>query len=73
MVLGVGEVVSGGAAVILRTTNGWKRVNAFIERIRPAAEVNWFRVENENWANVYSEHASPLEDEEYYVYDDEGN
>jgi hypothetical protein len=45
-------------------------VNVFIARLRPAEEVNWFRVENENWVDVYSEDGSPLEDAEYYDYDE---
>jgi hypothetical protein len=39
----------------LMTTNGWRITTRFIYRIRPAAEVNWFRVENENWVQVYEQ------------------
>src|SRR6266404_7901485 len=57
----------------LRTTNGWRRTTPFIDRIRPAAEVNWFRIENENWANVYSEGGTDAPDDEYYAYDRDGS
>src|SRR3954451_19134731 len=42
----------------LRTSNGWRRTTSFIGRIRPAAEVNWFRIENESWADIYAEAGS---------------
>jgi hypothetical protein len=31
----------------LGTSNGWRRTSFAIGRIRPAEEVDWFRVENE--------------------------
>jgi hypothetical protein len=57
----------------LRTTNGWRRITPFIGRIRPAAEVNWFRIENEHWSDVYAEGGSKAPDQEYYAYDHEGS
>src|ERR1041385_5393596 len=54
----------------LWTTNGWRRTTSFIDRIRPADEVDWFRVENENWMEAYSQDGSPLKDSEYYIYTD---
>jgi hypothetical protein len=56
----------------LLITNGWRRTNAFINRLRPAIEASWFRVENEQWAEVYSKNGSTLEDKDYYAYGDSG-
>ena len=56
----------------LLTTNGWRRPTAFINRLRPTQDVNWFRVENEQWVEVYSESGSTLPDEEYYKYGKDG-
>ncbi len=49
-------------------TNGWRRTTFAIDRVRPAAEVGWFRVENEQWVDAYAECGSDLPDEEYYDY-----
>jgi len=38
----------------LFTSNGWRRTTPFISRIRPADEVDWFRVENEQWVEAYA-------------------
>ena len=56
----------------LLTSNGWRRTTHSIGRVRPAAEVNWFRVENEQWAEVYGDSGSDLEDDEYYAYGTHG-
>ncbi len=52
----------------LMVSNGWRRTTFAIDRVRPAAEVEWFRVENEHWVDAYSEHGSDLPDEAYYDY-----
>lgn len=56
----------------LRVSNGWMRTTPFIGRIRPTEEVDWFRVENKHWVEVYSQGGSEKPDEEYYVYHAEG-
>jgi hypothetical protein len=56
----------------LLTTNGWRATTAFIHRVRPAAEVDWFRVENEQWAEIYQESGSEEDDEDYYRYSEAG-
>jgi hypothetical protein len=56
----------------LRVSNGWRRTTAFIGRIRPTSDVNWFRVENEHWAECYAASGSSLPPEEYYVYGTDG-
>ena len=68
----LGVILPPSYRAFLLTTNGWRRTTPFISRIRPAAEVNWFRVENEQWAEIYSEDGSNLEDTEYYVYGEDG-
>jgi cell wall assembly regulator SMI1 len=68
----LGVILPPSYRAFLLTTNGWRRTTPFIGRIRPAAEVNWFRVENEQWAEIYSENGSDLDDTEYYVYDENG-
>ncbi len=52
----------------LLVSNGWRRTTFAIDRIRPAADVNWFRIENEQWVEVYAESGSDLPDETYYDY-----
>jgi HEAT repeats/SMI1 / KNR4 family (SUKH-1) len=54
----------------LFVTNGWRRTTFAVDRIRPAAEVDWFRVENEQWVDLYPESGSDLPDDEYYNYTD---
>ena len=56
----------------LQVSNGWLRTTPFIGRIRPAEEVDWFRVENRQWVEVYSESGSEKPDDEYYAYSSEG-
>lgn len=56
----------------LRVSNGWLRTTPFIGRIRPVEEVEWFRIENKQWVDVYSQDGSNQPDAEYYVYDPEG-
>ena len=47
----------------LMVSNGWRRTTFAIDRIRPAAEVDWFRVENEHWVDAYSVSGSDLPDD----------
>jgi HEAT repeat protein len=57
----------------LQITNGWRMTTGFIERLRPAAEVQWFSSENQAtidaWMSAGGSDAVP--DEEYLVYGDE--
>ena len=52
----------------LLVSNGWRRTTFAIDYIRPAAEVEWFGVENEHWVDTYSGRGSELADEAYYDY-----
>jgi SMI1/KNR4 family protein SUKH-1 len=56
----------------LRTTNGWRSTSPSIQRIRPTTEVDWFRVENEQWVATYNDTSSgelpDLPDGEYFRY-----
>ncbi|HEV3444278.1 MAG TPA: HEAT repeat domain-containing protein [Gemmataceae bacterium] len=56
----------------LLTTNGWRTLTSFIYRLRPAGEVEYFRVENEHWVEAYAEAGSDEDDEEYYDYTKDG-
>jgi hypothetical protein len=64
----LGVLLPPSYKAFLLTSNGWGRTTAFVNRIRPTQEVNWFRVENEQWVEVYSDSGSSLADEEYYDY-----
>jgi HEAT repeat protein len=57
----------------LLTSNGWRRTTPFVDRIRSSQDVDWFRVENENWIDAYSDTGSEEDDEEYFEYVDGGN
>jgi hypothetical protein len=52
----------------LLVSNGWRRTTFAVGGIRPAAEVDWFRVQNEQWVEAYSESGSDLPDDLYYDY-----
>jgi hypothetical protein len=59
----------------LKATNGFRVLNSFIQCLRPAAEIDWFRVENKGWAKTWNEPTiyddpdrPPLSDEEYFDY-----
>jgi hypothetical protein len=55
----------------LATTNGWRETGHFVGQLWPAAEVDWFCVENQDWIDAYVEPASeypPLPLEEHLVY-----
>ncbi len=54
----------------LLTTNGWRVTSHAIYRVRPAAEVDFFRVENEQWVELYAESGWEVDDLEYYCYPD---
>ncbi len=64
----LGVILPPSYKSFLLMSNGWRRTDFSIDRIRPAAEVNWFRVENEQWAEIYAENGSELSDEQYYTY-----
>lgn len=66
----LGVLLPPSYKAFLLTSNGWRRTTFAIGRIRPIEEVNWFRVENEQWAEIYGEDGSTLEDVEYYNYRD---
>jgi len=67
----LGVILPPSYKAFLSISNGWLRTTSFIDRIRPAEEVNWFRVENENWVNLYSDSGSEESDEDYYLYDED--
>jgi cell wall assembly regulator SMI1 len=59
----------------LEATDGFRVISPFTYRLRPAADVDWFRVENQGWIETYNEPtyydnpemAEPT-DEEYFDY-----
>jgi HEAT repeat protein len=56
----------------LQVSNGWRRTTPFIANLRHASEANWFRIENEQWTEVYAESGSDLSDAEYFDYEKNG-
>lgn len=68
----LGVLLPPSYRAFLETSNGWRRTTPFIGRIRPAGEINWFRVENEQWAEIYAEQGSDLTDTEYFDYAEGG-
>jgi hypothetical protein len=64
----LGLVLPPSYKAFLATTDGWRTITSFINRIRPTAEVDWFRVENEQWVEIYGEDGSSAPDEIYYQY-----
>ncbi len=56
----------------LKVSNGWQRTNFFISHIRPTSGVDWFRVENENWVDIFSEQGDDHEDAKYFQYTIDG-
>ena len=68
----LGVMLPPSYKAFLQVSNGWLRTTTFIGRIRPTTEVDWFRVENEQWGKVYSESGSDWEDKKYYAYGDDG-
>ena len=68
----LGLILPPSYRAFLLTSNGWRRTTPFIERIRPAQEVNLFSIENEHWVDAYSQDDMPTTDTEYYCYDENG-
>ena len=66
----LGVLLPPSYRAFLQTSNGWRRTTPFIGRVRPAAEINWFRVENERWAEIYADSGWDVPDEEYFDYSD---
>ncbi len=58
--------------VFLELSNGWRRTTPFIARVRPVEDVDWFRIENKQWVEIYSQDGSELSDTEYYAYSPDG-
>ncbi len=57
----------------LKVTNGWGQLTHFIYKMRSAEEVEWFRVENEDWALIWADNNDDVSDEEYFNYKNEEN
>ncbi len=68
----LGIVLPPSYKSFLRTSNGWPATTTFIDRVRATADVDWFRVENEQWIDVYSDKGSEASDEDYYTYGEGG-
>ena len=56
----------------LEVSNGWRRTTPFIARVRSVEDVDWFRIENKQWVEVYSQDGSEQSDTEYYTYGPDG-
>ena len=52
----------------LKVSNGWRMTNCFISCVRPASRVDWFRVENETWVEIFSEQGDDREDAKHFQY-----
>jgi hypothetical protein len=55
----------------MQTTNGWRMTGHFVYRVRQSHEIDWFRIENKDWAATVIESYSSLEpiaDDEYFIY-----
>lgn len=57
----------------LKVTNGWPQLTHFIDKMRSTEEVEWFRVENEDWALIWADNNDNVSDEEYFDYENEEN
>src|SRR5947209_8659362 len=68
----LGVILPPSYKSFLLTTNGWRALTPFIYRLRPASEVEYFRVENEHWVEAYGQAGSDEDDEEYYDYAKDG-
>lgn len=68
----LGVLLPPSYKAFLQTSNGWSRTTAFIGRIRPTQEVNWFQIENEQWVEAYSQVGLTSADKEYYDYGVDG-
>ena len=51
----VGVALPPSYRAFLEATNGFRVLSPFIYRLRHAADVDWFRVENQGWAEAYNE------------------
>jgi hypothetical protein len=55
----------------LKVSDGWRNLGAFIYKMWPTTEVEWFSVRNQEWIDAYAADESPrISDEEYFVYGD---
>ncbi len=50
----------------LLATNGWQQIGKFVYRLLPANEVDWFRMNNQDWIEAYAGLTVP--DEKYFIY-----
>lgn len=64
----LGVLLPPSYKAFLSTTNGWRQTTFAINKIRPATEVEWFKVENEQWVEIYSESGSTLKNKQYFDY-----
>lgn len=51
----------------LQYSNGWYQLESFIKFLN-TDEVDWFRVENQEWIDAWNQHTIEVSDEEYYQY-----
>jgi len=53
----------------LATTNGWHTGNRAIPELWPVEQIEWFRVNNQDWIDAYMDtDAGPISDSNYFVY-----
>lgn len=55
----------------LKCSNGWRFPSAWIRDLLSAADVRWFREQNQDWINAYvnsSADLPPISDDEYFDY-----
>jgi len=55
----------------LRVSNGWYKLDNFIDRLLSTEEVNWFATGHRQWLDTLTDDPEPIPDELYYIYGDE--
>ncbi len=59
----LGVMLPPSYRAFLETTDGFRVISPFTHRLRPTADIDWFRVENQGWIETYNEPT---------IYDDDG-
>lgn len=67
----IGAALPESYKQFLAVSNGWRESGGFIYEVWPCAKVDWFRVQNQDWIDAYTEPAKgdpPLPVSEHCVY-----
>ena len=66
----LGLVLPPSYVAFLKASSGWRRLTFAIDRLRPAAEVERFGLENENAVEIFADVDDDRPDAEFYEYPD---